>query len=300
MPSTRRFRGSGTVPSDPAADLIESAWSNRIRKIQLGFRMSEEIPLTRRLLFAVFALELALGAAVGVYFLFPAEGVVVGRLVNTVYGSLPFVLFCGLMAVLLAVFLAGKTRTSPPVQTEESRNLETLERAVETSPSPYNFFQLARFCQKTSRYPAAVEAYRRVLDTEPARIPALYGYGICLFRAGQLEAAIRSLEEVMEKDPTHDYGQIEIRLAEAYLRAQQPQRALETLDLRQSSLGVAEYHFLRGQALEKLGHRAEARNQHLLVLEAAATSPAHRKEKDRHLAQLARQFLLSQADQPST
>lgn len=252
--------------------------------------------MSRRILASLLILEVALILAYAWYALAPAETPFLGSIVQAAFGSLPLLLFCALTAGFLILLVSGARTRSHPVLNEESRTLLDLQEKAKVSPSSYNLFRLASFCEKTSRYPHAVEAYRRVLEEEPGRVSARYGLGISLFRSGRVEEAITELEAVRASDPQHDYGQIDLRLAEALLRRGEAGNARAVLLERRSCFGLAEYHFLMGDALRKLGDFEDARRQLLRVIEAAAASSGARREKDLHLAQLARQSLLAMAD----
>jgi tetratricopeptide (TPR) repeat protein len=240
--------------------------------------------VSRRILASLLILEVALILAYAWYALAPAETPFLGSIVQAAFGSLPLLLFCALTAGFLILLVSGARTRSHPVLNEESRTLLDLQEKAKVSPSSYNLFRLASFCEKTSRYPHAVEAYRRVLEEEPGRVSARYGLGISLFRSGRVEEAITELEAVRASDP------------QALLRRGEAGNARAVLLERRSCFGLAEYHFLMGDALRKLGDFEDARRQLLRVIEAAAASSGARREKDLHLAQLARQSLLAMAD----
>ncbi len=257
--------------------------------------------MSRRLLLTCFVLEVALAGLIAAYSLSPTKLLVLGQMIHGMVTVIPLLILSG--CIILFITLLSLARKSPDQEqenlTEETRAVADLQSRAKFNPSAYNLYELASFCLKTSRYQAAVKTFRDLLFLEPDRTTAQYGLGIALFRSGSTDESISVLTRVREADPHHDYGLIEIRLAEALLRGKKSKEALFTLDQNQDCIGLAEFHFLRGQALEQLDRNKEARVELRRVLEAAATAPSHRKEKDRHLAQLAREVLLTKADQPS-
>ena len=61
----------------------------------------------------------------------------------------------------------------------------------------------------------AEASYRASLQREPADVDAVAHLGQCLMRLGRPAEARPLLEQVMEKDPRHDYGHTQMALAEA-------------------------------------------------------------------------------------
>lgn len=110
---------------------------------------------------------------------------------------------------------------------------ESLARAVSLSSDAevIDVLQLlAEALRKQRRYEEAVEAYRRVLDIDPAYVPALEGVGYALFPLKRYEEAVESLTQAVSLQPPE-------------------------------SPAAVDHFFLMGQALEELG-RMDAAAEH--------------------------------------
>ena len=75
---------------------------------------------------------------------------------------------------------------------------------------------------------SAFEAFGLALQFDPDHLPARYYSGVCKLMLGEVDQAIKTLEDVVDRAP--DYPQAAENLAVAYLTAGRPDRAVPLLE----------------------------------------------------------------------
>lgn len=165
------------------------------------------------------------------------------------------------------------------------------------------------------RYGEAVAHYARVLAERPGDVEARFGRALALHRAGDLEASLAALDDVLERDPEHAdaaYWRARLRFDEELeddemtLAAAQRAAALARFDPRPAHL-VAEILVALGRSedaaqardhaaeLARVGQQRRALDERLLVdptdlpsLEARAAAAQSVGDKDAARADLRR------------
>ena len=176
----------------------------------------------------------------------------------------------------------------------------SFQRAVELDPSQKRARQIiAQIRSRQGRFGESVRWYRELIDMDPESASAHYGLGMALFRLGQYEQAVESLERADSLlSDALPVGALSL-LAEALLRQQRHEEALEryrgvleinpenaaahagigyalfhlkryeeaidslarSVSLRPESPAAADHHVVIGQASMELG-REEAAAEH--------------------------------------
>ncbi|MDE0242007.1 MAG: tetratricopeptide repeat protein [bacterium] len=157
----------------------------------------------------------------------------------------------------------------------------SFRRAVELDPSEPNARRiLAEIQSRQGRFGESVRWYREVIDRDPESASAHRGLGVALFRLGQYEQAVESLERADALLPdTLPVGSLQL-LAEALLREQRYEEALEryrgVLEINPKSvaahtgIGYALFHLKRfEEAIDSLARSVS------LVPESPAAADGH-------------------------
>lgn len=138
--------------------------------------------------------------------------------------------------LLLALLLAAPPAEDPLEQLNaalEQEDFQTaaplLESLLEEHPEEANLqFQLAFAYTRLGRSVEAVERYRKALELDATMAPARLNLALLLLDTDQPESAIAELEALLALRP--DDPQAVRMLGHAYLRAQQPAKAVPYLD----------------------------------------------------------------------
>ena len=212
-------------------------------------------------------------------------------------------------------------RSTPPVVLDRFTGDDRAANIPEFVPLPaaaigkikeqfldaYSFLRAGMANERTGDYPAAVQAYKRGLETEPENVELLNSLGFALFQQGKSEEAVEVLEKALEVDPRHwkahnnmalasiDIGELE--LAEAHYReslAIEAQPAIyndlgfvlerqgmteEAVVMYRKSLelapGSSTAHYNLAAALTRSGDFAEAETHFRAVLETDPSTQAY-------------------------
>jgi tetratricopeptide (TPR) repeat protein len=151
--------------------------------------------------------------------------------------------------------------------------------AVETA---HNQGKLGALLVARRRWREALPCLERAVAGEPEVVEWRYRLGCAQLRTGRTKEALATLSRAAEAEEEHAYGAVLMRLAEAALKAGDPQGSIVALDRRDRNHGPnAESAWRRGVALRALGKRGDARASFRRSVELARTSAGYQEKQDR-------------------
>jgi Flp pilus assembly protein TadD len=163
------------------------------------------------------------------------------------------------------------------------RNRQSFRRNLEAAAvNPHDGeaqYQLGLVYQQRRNYTDAIERFQNAVRIDPTETDAHFQLGRIAREQGRTDDALRHFETVLQQDPKHNLSEILRELGGAYLaagRLEEARRHLAVYVDRRPYDPEGLYYY--GQALEGLGHAAEAREMYARAVEAARTAPRYRRQ----------------------
>ena len=162
------------------------------------------------------------------------------------------------------------------------RNRQNFRRMLEASAlNPHDGeaqYQLGLIYQQRRNYTEAIERFQNAVRIDPTETDAHFQLGRIAREQGRTADALKEFQIVLLQDPKHNLSEILRELGGTYLAAGNLKDALSQLEVY---VGRRPYDpeglYYYGQALEGLGHPAEAREMYARAVEAARTAPRYRR-----------------------
>jgi tetratricopeptide (TPR) repeat protein len=168
---------------------------------------------------------------------------------------------------------------------------ELIER-VKRFPNAPDLLKLGRMLEAVGRYVEALHPLSVALQLDQAHLPARFSLGTVLLAIGRHGEAAAQLSVVAAREPEHAYHQVQLRLAEALIRAGRPELATSPLSqFERETGGSPESFYWKGRCLLALGNRAEARTAFAASVAGAGALGRRSSAEDRVAAARSRWFL---------
>ncbi len=107
-------------------------------------------------------------------------------------------------AAAAAAMSGAGSSDAPPAAPPSSPKLDALARTVEPADAPTaKILEFAQAALDEGRVPAAIAAYKRVLDRDPKNVDAITHVAVILAQGGHVDRAIARLDEAIRLDPTY-------------------------------------------------------------------------------------------------
>jgi tetratricopeptide (TPR) repeat protein len=139
-------------------------------------------------------------------------------------------------------------------------------------------YQLGLIHQQRRQYTEAIRRFEAAVAIDPTESDAHFQLGRIARDQGRMEDALQRFETVLKQDSKHSSNEIHRDLGSVYLalgRLAEAERELALYTERREYDPEGLYYF--GQALERLGRTAEARDVYGRAVEAARTAPRYRR-----------------------
>ena len=161
------------------------------------------------------------------------------------------------------------------------KRIGQLITAIRDNPSSGNFEELGDLYLEEDKLQPARDAYNKAVAARPSTIDPFYGRGLCAILLGDAAAAIPDLEQIVAKDPDHDFHRAAGLLAHAYALTGQKERA-EALFRRATTISTLSETYLNyASLLASEGRNAEAREWIQKVLDKKPTMPGYQRRRER-------------------
>jgi hypothetical protein len=168
--------------------------------------------------------------------------------------------------------------------------INALQAAIVDNPSVGNYEELGDLCLEDRQYARARECFDLVVAKTDAT-HAIYSRALCELALGDTKAAAADLEQVVARDPKHDYQRAAGLCAHALAQIGETERAGALFaDVTEVST-LSETQFNYASFLAAQGRPAEARSWAEKILRKKATMPAYLRRRERPWFRKARGLL---------
>jgi hypothetical protein len=171
------------------------------------------------------------------------------------------------------------------------KRIKALEIAIRDNPSPGNFEELGELYMEDGKFQLARDAFSRAVSARTYSLDTLYHRAICAIQLGDAQAAVPDLEQVIAKDPTHDFNRGPGQLAHAYALVGQKKRAEALFRKVTLASTLSETYLNFADMLASEGRNAEAREWAQKVLDKRPTMPHYLRRRERPWFRRARKIL---------
>jgi tetratricopeptide (TPR) repeat protein len=165
---------------------------------------------------------------------------------------------------------------------EGLRSSQNFRRMLEASTvNPHDGeaqYQLGLIHQQRRQYTEAIRRFEAAVAIDPTETDAHFQLGRIARDQGRIDEALKRFDTVLRQDPKHSSSEIHRELGSVYLalgRVAEAERELALYTDRREYDPEGLYYF--GQALERLGRTAEAKEAYGRAVEAARTAPRYRR-----------------------
>jgi tetratricopeptide (TPR) repeat protein len=162
------------------------------------------------------------------------------------------------------------------------RNRQSFHRMLEAAAiNPHDGdaqYQLGLIHQQRRQVTEAAQRFRNAVAIDPEATDAHFQLGRIAREQGRLEDALAEFQTVLRQDEKHSLSEIHRELGAAYLEAGRLADARRELEIYTDRRAYdPEGLYYHGQALERLGDPAAAREMYARAVEAARTAPRFRR-----------------------
>lgn len=190
--------------------------------------------------------------------------------------------FGGFLGFWVSAIVLSVALTRISVALSHRRTLARELRRLGEVESPHNRGKLGALLLAHRRPREAVPHLAAAAAGEPERTEWHYRLGAAHLASGEPTKALDSLAVAARMEPEHAYGEVQLLLCEARLKCDQAQAALEALDAFDRNHGASpESSFRRGQALRRLGRKADARASFARAADLAGKAAQFQRSRNR-------------------
>jgi hypothetical protein len=161
------------------------------------------------------------------------------------------------------------------------KRIGQLQLAIRDNPSPGNYEELGDLFLEENKLQLAREAYDKAIAARSTTIDPFYGRGLCAIRLGDAAAALPDLEQVVAKDPDHDFYRASGLRAHAYALTGQKEKAEALFQRVTAKSTLSETYLNFASLLASEGRNAEAREWIQKVLDKKPTMPGYQRRRER-------------------
>jgi hypothetical protein len=171
------------------------------------------------------------------------------------------------------------------------KRIQALELAIRDNPSVGNFEEMGELLMEGGKLQAAREAFNKAIAARSNTLDTFYHRGVCTILLGDAAAALPDLEQVVQKDPNHDFHRAPGLLAQAYALTGQPEKAEALFRKTMVISTLSETYLNFADFLAAQGRGAEAREWAQKVLDKEPTMPSYLRRRERPWSRRARRII---------
>jgi hypothetical protein len=161
------------------------------------------------------------------------------------------------------------------------RRLKHMEAMVLDNPSAGNFEELGDLYLDDKKYQKAKDAFDRAISARTDSAHPFYRRAQAELELGLHQEALADLEEVVRRDPKHDFLRAQGLLGHAYALNGNPSGAERWFRSATETSTISETLYNYAQFLKSQGRHGEARVWAQKVLDKKATLPGYLKRRER-------------------
>ncbi len=172
-----------------------------------------------------------------------------------------------------------------------TKRIKALEIAILDNPSAGNFEELGELYMEDGKLQQARAAFDKAIAARSQTLDTLYHRGMCAVLLGDAEAALPDLEQVIAREPGHDFNRAGGLLAQAYAMTGQKEKAEALFRKVTVTSTLSETYLNFADLLASEGRGAEAREWAQRVLDKEPTMPRYLRRRERPWSRRARKIL---------
>lgn len=161
------------------------------------------------------------------------------------------------------------------------KRLKELQAIVLDNPAAGNYEELGDVHLEMKNYSEAKASYDKAISTRTDSPHPFYGRGQAELQLGMYPDALRDLEEVVRRDPRHDFLRAQGLLAHAYARTGNVVEAERWFKSATETSTISETLYHYALFLKDQGRHQEARQWAQRILSKQATLPVYLKRRER-------------------
>ncbi|CAM3459259.1 hypothetical protein EDM52_12475 [Brevibacillus invocatus] len=169
------------------------------------------------------------------------------------------------------------------------RRLSLLKNQIRLNPHDTSAkLEAARLLMEKRQYADALsylEGITTVMQDSPEYV---CDKGICYLKLGRMEEGQQLIEQALKANPRVKYGEPYLRLAEAYSKQQQLEKALASLEeLAMMNMSSCEVYFKLGDMYTELHQKEKAKQAYREAVEVYRGLPSYKRRQERRWALMA-------------
>lgn len=161
------------------------------------------------------------------------------------------------------------------------RRIKQMQAIVLDNPAAGNYEELGDLYLDDKKYAQAKEAFDSSISSRTDSAHPFYRRAQAELALGDYQHALPDLEEVVRRDPKHDFLRAQGLLAHAYALNGNAQAADEWFRRATETSTISETMYNYGAFLKQQGRNDEARQWAQRVLDKKATLPGYLKRRER-------------------
>jgi hypothetical protein len=169
--------------------------------------------------------------------------------------------------------------------------IKALEIMIRDNPSAGNFEELGELYMEDGKLPQARSAFDKAIAARSQTPDTLYHRGVCAILLQDAPAAVSDLEQVVARDPNHDFNRAAGLLAHAYALTGKKEKAEALFRKVTVTSTLSETYLNFADLLASEGRSAEAREWAQKVLNKEPTMPRYLRRRERPWSRRARKIL---------
>src|SRR5579871_3578149 len=171
------------------------------------------------------------------------------------------------------------------------KRIKVLQITIRDNPSAGNFEELGELYMEGGKLVEARAAFDKAIAARSQTLETLYHRGVCAVLLQDAAGAIPDLEQVVAKDPGHDFNRALALLAHAYALTGQKEKAEALFRKVTITSTLSETYLNFADLLASEGRNAEAREWAQKVLDKEPTMPRYLRRRERPWSRRARKLL---------
>lgn len=169
------------------------------------------------------------------------------------------------------------------------RRLSALTNLLRLNPHDTTAkLEAARLLMEKKQFSAALSYLEEVASVMEDSPEYLCDKGTCLLKVGRVEEGLRLIEQALKVNPRVKYGAPYLRVAEAYAKLAQMEKALASLEeLAKMNMSSCEVYYKQGELYAELNQKEKAKQSYREAVEVYRVLPPYKRRLERRWALLA-------------
>ncbi len=201
--------------------------------------------------------------------------------------------FAALLIILLLLYVLDLrfVRLLPDITKpyRRWRRLSSLQSQLRLNPHDTSAkLEAARLLMEKRQFNEALSYLEEISLLMEDSPEYLSDKGICLLKLGRLEEGLPLIEQALSVNPRVKYGEPYLRVAEAYAKRHEVEKALASLEqLAKIHMSSCEVYYKQGELYGVLQQKEKAKQSYLEAVDVYRGLPSYKRRTERRWALLA-------------